>query len=86
MLLEIGFIHYWLRGYLLLAAIFAITKLEEVLLKTSLRRPKTDSLEDLNDLQDLITFLPLTTKAMKQAARIWAEAVRGDGETSTPNS
>jgi hypothetical protein len=49
-------------------------KSEEVLLKTSLRKPNTNSLEDLDDLQDLITFLPLITEVMKQAARIWAEA------------
>ena len=44
----------------------------------SLRKPKIESLEDLNNLQDLITFLPLTDEVMKEAANIWAEArVRG---------
>jgi predicted nucleic acid-binding protein len=53
---------------------FAIMKSEEVLLKTSLRKPNTNSLEDLDDLQDLITFLPLITEVIKEAAGIWAKA------------
>ena len=44
------------------------------LILESLRQSNISSIQDLNDLQDLITFLPLTNKVMKQAADIWAEA------------
>ena len=78
---EVDAVRDWLYS-LLAKGIFVVSsdicdyEVRKSLVLESLRRPKTNSLEDLNDLQDLITFLPLTTKAMKQAARIWAEAVR----------
>ncbi len=39
-----------------------------------LRANKKKGLKRLDDLTDLIEYLPITTKAMRQAALLWAEA------------
>ncbi len=36
--------------------------------------PKVNSLNNLDELEELITFLPVTKAALKTAAQLWAEA------------
>jgi predicted nucleic acid-binding protein len=76
---EVDAIRDWL--YILLAkGIFVVSsdicdyEVRRSLILESLRKPNINSIEDLNDLQDLITFLPLTNEVMKEAAQLWAEA------------
>ena len=40
----------------------------------SLRKTNIDSIQELDDLENYLTFLPLTDEVMKEAANIWAEA------------
>ena len=76
---EVDAVRDWLYS-LLAKGIFVVSshvcdyEVRRSLILESLRKPNTDSLKDLNDLQDLITFLPLTDEVMKEAAGIWAEA------------
>ena len=44
------------------------------LILESLRQPNIDSIKDLDDLENYLTFLPLTNEVMKEAANLWAEA------------
>ena len=44
------------------------------LILESLRKPKIISIEGLDEIQNLVTFLPLTNEVMKEAANLWAEA------------
>ena len=44
------------------------------LILESLRKPNIDSIQELDDLDNYLTFLPLTNEVMKEAAGIWAEA------------
>lgn len=44
------------------------------LILESLRKPNIDSIQELDDLENYLTFLPLTDRVMKEAAGIWAEA------------
>ena len=62
---EVDAVRDWLYS-LLAKGIFVVSshicdyEVRRSLILESNRKPKTDSLKDLNDLQDLITFLPLT--------------------------
>ena len=48
------------------------------LILESNRKSNVDSIRELDDLYNYLTFLPLTDEVMKEAAGIWAEArVRG---------
>jgi predicted nucleic acid-binding protein len=72
-------INQWLfsllrRGAFVVSSDICDYEVRRSLILESLRKFNTDSLEDLDELQDLIAFLPLTKEVMKQAARIWAEA------------
>ena len=40
----------------------------------SLRKTNVDSIQELDDLENYLTFLALTNEVMKEAAGIWAEA------------
>jgi hypothetical protein len=44
------------------------------LILESLRKPNIDSIQELDDLENYLTFLPLTNEVMKEAAGIWAKA------------
>ena len=44
------------------------------LILESLRKTNVDSIQELDDLDNYLTFLPLTDEVMKEAANIWAEA------------
>ena len=44
------------------------------LILESLRKSNVDSIQELDDLYNYFTFLPLTDEVMKEAANIWAEA------------
>lgn len=76
---EVDAIRDWLYS-LLAKGIFVVSsricdyEVRRSLVLESLRKPNINSIQDLNDLQDLITFLPLTNEVMKEAARLWAEA------------
>jgi predicted nucleic acid-binding protein len=76
---EVDAVRDWLYS-LLANGIFVVSshvcdyEVRRSLILESLRKPKIDSLKDLDDLQDLITFLPLTNEVMKEAAGVWAEA------------
>ena len=76
---EVDAVRDWLYS-LLAKGVFVVSshicdyEVRRSLILESLRKPKTDSLKDLNDLQSLITFFPLTDEVMKEAAGIWAEA------------
>ena len=76
---EVDAVRDWLfsllaRGVFVVSSHICDYEVRRSLILESLRKPKTDSLRDLNDLQGLITFLPLTDEVMKEAASIWAEA------------
>ena len=48
------------------------------LILESLRKSNINSIQELDDLYNYLTFLPLTDEVMQEAADIWAEArVRG---------
>lgn len=76
---EVDAVRDWLYS-LLAKGIFVVSshvcdyEVRRSLILESLRKPKIDSLKDLDDPQDLITFLPLTNEVMKEAAGVWAEA------------
>lgn len=76
---EVDAIRDWLYS-LLAKGIFVVSsdicdyEVRRSLILESLRRPNISSIQDLNDLQDLITFLPLTNQVIKEAANLWAEA------------
>lgn len=44
------------------------------LILESLRKSNVDSIQELDDLDNYLTFLPLTDEVMQEAAGIWAEA------------
>ena len=44
------------------------------LILESLRKTNVDSIQELDDLYNYLTFLPLTDEVMKESANIWAEA------------
>lgn len=44
------------------------------LILESFRKPNINSVTSLNELKDLITFLPISNKVMIKAASLWAEA------------
>lgn len=44
------------------------------LILESWKKPNINSIASLDELQNLITFLPLTSKIIKKAANLWAEA------------
>ncbi len=76
---EVDAIRDWLYS-LLAKGIFVVSnhicdyEVRRSLVLESLRKPNINSIQDLNNLQDLITFLPLTNEVMKESANIWAEA------------
>jgi predicted nucleic acid-binding protein len=76
---EVDAIRDWLYS-LLAKGIFVVSsdicdyEVRRSLILESLRQPNINSIQDLNDLQDLITFLPLTNEVIKEAANLWAEA------------
>ncbi len=76
---EVDAIRDWLYS-LLAKGIFVVSnhicdyEVRRSLVLESLRKPNINSIQDLNNLQDLITFLPLSNEVMKEAANIWAEA------------
>ena len=76
---EVDAIRDWLYS-LLAKGIFVVSnhicdyEVRRSLVLESLRKPNINSIQDLNNLQDLITFLPLSSEVMKEAANIWAEA------------
>lgn len=76
---EVDAVRDWLYS-LLAKGIFVVSsqicdyEVRRSLILESLRQPNISSIQDLNDLQDLITFLPLGNEVMKEAANLWAEA------------
>jgi hypothetical protein len=44
------------------------------LILESLRKPKVNSVDSLDELKNLITFLPISNEVMIEAASLWAEA------------
>lgn len=52
------------------------------LLLASLTNPTIQGIKNLDALQEVIDFLPLTKRVMKQAAQLWAEARRQGIQTS----
>lgn len=51
-----------------------------------LRANKKKGLKRLDDLADLIEYLPITTKAMRKAALLWAEARQQGQPTAGDNT
>ncbi|WP_019504692.1 hypothetical protein [Pleurocapsa sp. PCC 7319] len=44
------------------------------LILESLRKPNINSIDSLDELKDLIAFLPISNEVMMKAANLWAEA------------
>ena len=44
------------------------------LILESLRKPNVNGIDSLDELKDLITFLPISNEVMLEAASLWAEA------------
>ena len=62
------------KGIFVVSSYICDYEVRRSLILESKRKPNINSIKDLNELQDLITFLPLTNEVMKEAANLWAEA------------
>jgi predicted nucleic acid-binding protein len=69
----------WLLG-LLSRGVFVLTsdicdyEVRRNLILESRKKPSINSVASLNELKDLVTFLPLNNEVMLEAANLWAEA------------
>ena len=69
----------WLYG-LLSKSVTVVTsdicdyEIRRSLILESRRNPNINSIENLDELQNIINFLPLTTEVLNQAAYLWAES------------
>lgn len=69
----------WLLS-LLSKGVFVVTsdicdyEVRRSLILESLRKPNVNSIASLDELKDLVAFLPLTNEVMLKAANLWAEA------------
>ena len=76
---EVDAVRDWLysvlaKGMFVVSSHICDYEVRRSLILESLRKPNIDSIQELDDLDNYLTFLPLTDEVMKEAAGIWAEA------------
>lgn len=75
----------WLERLLHSGAIVVLPEIADYEVRRSfLKEELTKSLERLDQLKSLLTYLPLNTKAMLRAAELWAEARNRGRPTADP--
>ncbi|MGD1919235.1 MAG: type II toxin-antitoxin system VapC family toxin [Pleurocapsa sp.] len=62
------------RGVSVLTSDICDYEVRRSLILESLRKPNINSVNSLDELQELITFLPIDNEVMRNAASLWAEA------------
>jgi len=62
------------RGVSVLTSDICDYEVRRSLILESLRKPDVNSINSLDELQELITFLPIGNEVMRNAASLWAEA------------
>ena len=62
------------RGVSVLTSDICDYEVRRSLILESLRKPNINSVTSLDELQKLITFLPIDNEVMRNAASLWAEA------------
>lgn len=62
------------RGVSVLTSDICDYEVRRSLILESLRKPNINSVASLDELQKLITFLPIDNEVMRNAANLWAEA------------
>jgi predicted nucleic acid-binding protein len=72
------------RGIYLVTSDICEYEVRRSLILTSFTNPTVKGIENLNELQQVIDFLPLTKNVMREAALLWAEA-RSQGIPTADN-
>ncbi len=62
------------KGVYVLTSDICDYEVRRSLILESLRKPNINSIASLDELKDLVIFLPLTNEVMLKAANLWAEA------------
>ncbi len=62
------------RGVLVLTSHICDYEVRRNLILESLRKPNINSVASLDEIKNLITFLPISNKVMIEAANLWAQA------------
>lgn len=62
------------RGIFVVSSYICDYEVRRSLILDSLKKSNVNSIQDLDELKDLITFLPITKEVMLKAANLWAEA------------
>ena len=62
------------KGVSILTSDICDYEVRRSLILESKKKPNINSLESLDELQEIITFFPLTSDLMREAAFLWAEA------------
>ena len=62
------------RGVLVLTSDICDYEVRRNLILESLRKPNINSVASLDEIKNLITFLPISNKVMIEAANLWAQA------------
>jgi predicted nucleic acid-binding protein len=64
----------WLESLLARSAYIVTSEISDYEVRRELIRIKSEGLETLNNLKELVDFLPVSTKVLTKAAEFWAEA------------
>jgi hypothetical protein len=62
------------KGIFVVSSYICDYEVRRSLILESLRKPNINGIEDLDELKNLVTFLPLNNEVMLEAANLWAEA------------
>ncbi|MBW4537491.1 MAG: type II toxin-antitoxin system VapC family toxin [Pleurocapsa minor HA4230-MV1] len=62
------------KGIFVVSSYICDYEVRRSLILESLRKPNINGIEDLDELRNLVTFLPLSNEVMLEAANLWAEA------------
>ena len=62
------------RGIYVVTSDICDYEVRRSLILESKKKPNINSIESLDELKNIVTFLPLTSQAMLEAAELWAKA------------
>lgn len=62
------------KGVFVVSSYICDYEVRRSLILDSLRNPNINSIEDLDEIKKLVTFFPISSKVMIEAASLWAEA------------
>ena len=62
------------KGVFVVSSYICDYEVRRSLILDSLRKPNINSLEDLDEIKNLVTFLPISNEIMLEAASLWAQA------------